>query len=815
MSNVIRPQRVLYVVSLFPCWSETFIVREINALVEAGVDVRILSLKRCSGQLVQTDAARLLDRVRAPRSPVPGLHALTTWLRHPVQITGTAVTIMAGTWRDPHAMLKSLGAFARGIEHLDWVRHFDPELIHAHWATYPSTVAWALGRIIHRPFGFTSHAHDIFLNRHFLSRKLEDAALAVTISRYNVEWFKRHVSANAAQKLEVVHCGVDLDHIPWRPDGRAENLIVAVGRLQSIKGFDTLIQALALLRHTGRAFHCKLIGDGPMQEELQALVRLHRLQDHVELMGAQPQETVRQWLGQAAVFALPCQVAADGGRDGIPVALMEAMASGSAVVSCRTSGIPELIVDGEQGLLVPERDPRALSDALQRLLADDGLRRQFATAARQRIEREFDARKEANKLRELMATAVGAAQPKRLLVVIGEMEVGGSQRQIVHLLTGLDRRLWQPELAYFRTDSFLVHRLRDAGIPVHHLPKHGRVDLGFLWRFAALLRRGDYDLIQAFSLTAELWTVLARSLCRRRPPIVASERNQQLDKPSWYWQIKRFVLARSAAAIANSDAGAQTTARHTRVPLEFFDTICNGVDVPPDIAPQEREALRASLGVPAGRTFGLFVGRLAPQKNLDCLIDAMARLPAGRRPWLALVGEGPSRGHAQQRVAACGLAADVSFAGERADARKLMQAADFLVLPSHFEGLSNSLLEAMAAGCPVIASAVGGTPELIEHERTGLLFATDDAPRLAACLSRLSGDETLRSHLSRQARDHVIRTYGVASLVAATAAVYERCLHPETGARTGTRRARMSREPSPAIRHARRVATPTDAEYSQ
>lgn len=815
MENMIRPQRVLYVVSLFPCWSETFIVREIDALIAAGVDVRILSLKRPSGALVQTDAARLLDRVRSPRSPLAGLAcSLQSWLRHPIRITGAAATIVADTWRDPGVMLKSLGALVRGIEHLSWVHRFDPELIHAHWATYPSTVAWALGRITHRPFGFTSHAHDIFVNRHLLPRKLQDAALAVTISRYNVDWLKRHVAPDADGKLQVVHCGVDLDAIQWRPEGRDERLIVAVGRLQAIKGFDTLVEALALLRRSGRAFRCKLIGDGPLLAELQSLVRMHGLQDHVEILGAQPQETVRKWLEQAAVFALPSQVAADGGRDGIPVALMEAMASGSAVVSCRTSGIPELIDDDQHGLLVPERDPHALAAALQRLLADGGLRREFATAARQRIEREFDARTEAHKLGRLMATAVGANRAKRLLVVIGEMEVGGSQRQIVHLLTGLDRRRWQPELLYFRNESFLVQRLRDAGIPVHHLPKRGRIDLRFLWRFAALLRRGDYDLVQAFSLTAELWTVLARTLAGRRTPIVASERNQQLDQPAWYWRIKRFVLARSAAAIANSDAGARTTARHTGVPPTFFDTVSNGVEVPTQIAPREREALRSALGVPANRTFGVFVGRLAPQKNLDCLLDAMARLPDAQRPWLALVGDGPLRGYLQQRVVATGLDDDVGFAGQRPDAIRLMQAADFLVLPSHFEGLSNSLLEAMAAGCPVIASAVGGTPELIEHERTGLLFAADDATELAASLARLSRDEDLRERLSRKAREHVVRTYGIPVLVAATAAVYERCLGGKTDVQPGLPRMEPQVKP-PAIRHESQFAAPADAEVSR
>lgn len=400
------PHRVLYIVSAFPCWSETFIVREIRALIDDGVDVRILSLKRPPEGLVQTDAATLLERVRAPQSPlVATRRVLAELVSHPLQVIGAAAKIIAGTWRQPVAMLKSLAAFARGLEHVAWLRRFDPELIHAHWATYPSTVAWALGRILKRPFGFTSHAHDIFVNRHLLLRKLEDSALAVTISRHNVEWFDRHVSPSANDKLEVVHCGVDLDLIDWKPDGRSNDLIVATGRLHPIKGFDTLVRALAIVRDSGTLFRCRIIGEGPLREELTSLIRSLDLGRHVELAGAQPQESVRASLDEAAVFALPSQVADDGGRDGIPVALMEAMASGCPVVSCLTSGIPELISDDESGLLVRERDPAALAAALQRLLADGALRQRFSRAARQRIEQQFDARKEARKLHRLMMKA--------------------------------------------------------------------------------------------------------------------------------------------------------------------------------------------------------------------------------------------------------------------------------------------------------------------------------------------------------------------------------------------------------------------------
>lgn len=410
MTPMFPMQRVLYVVSLFPCWSETFIVREIRTLIEDGVDVRILSLKRPSERLVQADAAALLDRVHHPQ-PFPlafwgGLRAL---LRHPIRIFGAAATIVAETWREPAVMLKSLVALARGLEHLHWLRQFDPEIIHAHWATYPSTVAWALGRILGRPFGFTCHAHDIFVDRQLLVRKLEGAALAVTISQHNVGWMDANISPLARSKLEVVHCGVDLERSHWQPDGRADNRILAVGRLDPIKGFDILIQALHLLHEQGVPFHCQVIGDGPLRASLQAQSSELGLQDRLEFVGAQPQEAVRTALNEATVFVLPSQVTSDGNRDGIPVALMEAMAAGCAVVSTTVSGIPELITDGEQGLLVPERDPVALSRALDRLLSDAPLRRHLAGAARQRIENEFDARKEARKLHHLMAEATDVA----------------------------------------------------------------------------------------------------------------------------------------------------------------------------------------------------------------------------------------------------------------------------------------------------------------------------------------------------------------------------------------------------------------------
>ena len=402
-------RRVVYIVSLFPSWSETFIVREVATLVENGVDVRIISLKRPSQDLVQSDAAALLGRVRHPGTLLQTLKGtLGAFARNPRSVAGSFATVVAGLWRQPTVLLKSLFALMRGLEQAAWLRGFDPQVIHSHWATYPSTAAWALGRALDKPFSFTCHAHDIFVEHQLLVRKIEDAALAVTISHYNVAWLRTYATPLAERKLKVIHCGVDMDKAPWHRAEREPGTILAVGRLDPVKGFPTLVEALALLEQRGVAFSCRIAGSGPLEQELRQLAQDRGISARIEFAGAQPQHVVRAWMDSATLFVLPSEVAADGNRDGIPVALMEAMASGCPVVSTRVSGIPELVGDGVQGLLVDERQPAALADALQRLLEDDALRERLAIAARLHVEREFDARIEARRLQGFMEQLVDA-----------------------------------------------------------------------------------------------------------------------------------------------------------------------------------------------------------------------------------------------------------------------------------------------------------------------------------------------------------------------------------------------------------------------
>lgn len=386
---------------------------------------------------------------------------------------------------------------------------------------------------------------------------------------------------------------------------------------------------------------------------------------------------------------------------------------------------------------------------------------------------------------------------RRVLVVSDEMEVGGSQRQITLLLGGLDRTRWQPELLFFRDRSFLIDDLERLGVPIHFIPKRRRIDPLFVLRYAVFLWRGRYDLVHAFSLTAELWTILAKSLVWRSFPFVSSVRGLYLTESDRFWRLKRFVVRRSDAVIANADACALATAGRVGVATTKFDVVPNGVPIPSAMPSGQRDGRRSRVGVPGERAFGLFVGRLVKEKNLACLIRALARLAPEVRPWVAFAGDGPLRGELTEMAIAAGIQADVGFLGERPDVTALLQSADFMVLPSHQEGMSNALLEAMAAGCPVIASAVGGNRELVIDHDTGLLFPDDDDHALGDCLQLLGSDRALRGTLSTNAERHATVHHSVERMVSATEAVYDRCLRIRVG--LGVRLVRRA-EPTAAAR---------------
>jgi glycosyltransferase involved in cell wall biosynthesis len=352
---------------------------------------------------VQTDAERLLDRVvYPPRSVGAALRALLAIARHPARHLRVAFLALRLA-RKPLSVLKTLVTWWRTVLCADAVRRLSPDLLHAHWATYPSTSALILGELLCLPWSFTSHAHDLFVEDQGVGAKLRDSALAVTISGFNKQYLAERWGFG--EKIEVVHCGIPVDAISFEPAGRTGGEVLAVGRLEAIKGFDVLLEALALLRGRGRDVRCTVVGEGPLRGRLEELIRERGLQSVVTLTGALAQGGVLGHLRRAAAFVLPSIVAPNGARDGIPVALMEAMAAGVPVVSTRLSGIPELVRDGWSGLLAEPGDASGLAERIEAILSDPGRAAELACNARRTVEDRFNLATETQRLRVLFLRA--------------------------------------------------------------------------------------------------------------------------------------------------------------------------------------------------------------------------------------------------------------------------------------------------------------------------------------------------------------------------------------------------------------------------
>jgi glycosyltransferase involved in cell wall biosynthesis len=249
-------------------------------------------------------------------------------------------------------------------------------------------------RLTDIPFSFTAHAKDIYVKTppELLRTEAQEAKAVVTCTEYNRKYLVDQIGLSVNGKLHCIYHGLDLSQFrfQWpRLSQSGSPTILSVARLVEKKGLNDLIAAADILRSRGRSFQVEIIGEGPLRQSLETQIKQLDLSGHVKLVGSQPHDSVCRAYERASVFALPCIVAADGDRDGIPNVLPEAMACGVPVVATPVSGIPELIESEQQGLLVPPNNPADLAVALERLLTQPELCGRLAQAARQRVANHF------------------------------------------------------------------------------------------------------------------------------------------------------------------------------------------------------------------------------------------------------------------------------------------------------------------------------------------------------------------------------------------------------------------------------------------
>lgn len=382
-----RPAAGLRLGYVMECYA-TFIVDEVRWLRQLGARVTLFNAFR---PLPEDDPAKEAFRRESLYFP--------TWYR------GVIAANVHGFLCRPLAYLRSLALLRREGDSLRMlflagyyarkVRRDGIQHLHGTFGTRTTTLAHVTALLSGRDFSFTTHAYDIYRPNPSLVWKTNRAAFMRTISEFNKRSIEEVYRGIEPSRVRVVYLGVDTKRfIPQQPCGGTPTPVrlIAVGSLIEQKGHVVLIRACKLLRDQGYRFLCGIIGDGEKRRVVEEELTRLGMAGHVELLGNLPHDEVLRRLQESQIFALPCIDLRGQGEhiDGIPVALMEAMAEGLPTVSTAISGIPELIEDGDSGLLVPERDEVRLAEALKRLIDDGDLRARLGRGGRKRIEERFE-----------------------------------------------------------------------------------------------------------------------------------------------------------------------------------------------------------------------------------------------------------------------------------------------------------------------------------------------------------------------------------------------------------------------------------------
>jgi len=393
--------RIIYVTSSLPHGKkEAFIIPELRELKRRGHHILVVpTFPR--GKVLHGDVEPLMGCVVSEPLLSVGIAraAIRQFAESPTKASEALRRLFES--RSAGVLVRNLVVYLKGLWLADLARDRKADHIHAHWATVPATMALIAGEVSGVPWSVTAHRFDIAQNN-LLDIKAKKACFVRAINRRGAREIVAQVSPETPVP-SVIHMGVALptarDEEPQHNDGRVPRVVVPANLLE-VKGHGYLLKATRLLRDRGTHVHVDLAGDGPLRKELEGAVAQLGLRDRVTFLGVVSHEKLLEGLRMMDwnMLVLPSIVTDSGEKEGIPVAIIEAMSRRVPVVSTMTGGIPELFEGVDDALLVPARNPLALADAIERLIEDPELRERLIESGRRRVEESFAIEKVATQL---------------------------------------------------------------------------------------------------------------------------------------------------------------------------------------------------------------------------------------------------------------------------------------------------------------------------------------------------------------------------------------------------------------------------------
>jgi glycosyltransferase involved in cell wall biosynthesis/ubiquinone/menaquinone biosynthesis C-methylase UbiE/Tfp pilus assembly protein PilF len=444
--------KIGYILRQFPILSETFVINEIITLQSLDVDIYPISLfppEQCQKALMSKCINETFNLATIDQTQVA---------------SNSPFFAKAGQLVDKFELSGRYAVLATCVA--DYIREKKIQLLHAHFATESALVAMLASELTGVPFTFTAHAYDIFVHNsgapgetleNRLKSLVKNAAHIISISEFNKKYILDKTGDEFSNKIDVIHCGIDTDRFKLVNRKSSDRVtLICVGRFVEKKGYEFLLRAFGKTISSLGNSRLRLLGDGPLKPAMVELCKELGLEDKVDFLGAAPSEVVTKEMEKADIFVLHSITAENGDMEGIPVSIMEAMASGLAVISTRHSGIPELVSDDITGFLTEEKDIDKLAQIIADVAASPKKRKKMGLSGRKMINDNFNLNTECLKLSNIFANVVST--PYRYMLGADQQQMSDVGKESIIL----EHPKAQHEMSFWRERKSIEGKLNNG-----------------------------------------------------------------------------------------------------------------------------------------------------------------------------------------------------------------------------------------------------------------------------------------------------------------------------------------------------------------
>ncbi|ODU04105.1 MAG: hypothetical protein ABS81_11725 [Pseudonocardia sp. SCN 72-86] len=678
--------------------------------------------------------------------------------------------------------ISKVATFGAGLARFGAALVRRPDAVHVHTASYGSfarkaVVTW-VARAARVPVVLHVHGGE-FVRFHDRCPAPVQALIRATLHTADTvvalgdRWAERLADVAPRARILVVPNGVRLPENP-RPTDRDPGVhVVAVGDVSDAKGTFVLLDAWAKLTAELPPGSARLTvaGAGEVDRARTAVTDLG-IGDSVEVTGWIRPGAVAGLFASADVLALPSRA------EGQPMAVLEAMAHGLAVVATDVGGIPDL-VGADQGILVPRDDPEALTAALRVVVTDDARRTAMGEAGVAAVRERFDVDVVAGRLDALYRRVTGRvptgiddgapAEPLVLTIVLDRTGFGGAEIVLLETVRHLDPTRMRARLVCLRDGGALADDFRAAGIEVEVLERNGRYDLSTLPKLVAGLRRSRTDavLVTHHHRASLLLGRIAARLTGAASLVAVHNMDLVAQGGRCLPRTTVETLALSQALVLLSPSQGEYLHREEGVGSRPWRrtreaVVRNGITIGPAPSADDRAWARSELGLADTDEVVMIVARLYPEKAHEVLFSAIAELvPSRPRLKLVVVGDGARRPELEALTERLGISGITTFTGVRRDVRRLLPAVDVSALSSTHEAAPLVLLEAMAAAKPIVSTDCGAVRDLVTDGTDGHLVPIGDHTAMADRIGRILADPALRDAMGAAAYAHAVREHRI------------------------------------------------------